>query len=115
MLIREIRVQSRWRSIDFHRGHFMVLHMKSITLKSIPDDLLAQLKCEAESNFRNVGQEVLARVQRSFALDDKFTTAQVNKLIQQSLDSGPESPLTHADIDSAFEDARKKFRARKAA
>lgn len=89
--------------------------MKNITLKAIPADLQAQLEAEAESNFRSVEQEVLARVQRSFDLDDRLTTTQVNKLIQQSFASGSEAPLTDAVLDSAFDAARKKHRARKAA
>lgn len=89
--------------------------MKNITLKAIPADLQAQLESEAESNFRSVEQEVLARVQRSFDLDDRLTTTQVNKLIQQSMDSGSESPLTDAVLDSAFDAACKKHRSRKAA
>jgi hypothetical protein len=93
----------------------MVLAMKNITLKAIPADLQAQLESEAASNFRSVEQEVLARVQRSFDLDDRLTTAQVNKWIQQSFESGGEGPLTDAVLDSAFEAARKKHRQRKAA
>jgi hypothetical protein len=96
-------------------GSLCFLHMKNITLKAIPADLQAQLESEAESNFRSVEQEVLARVQRSFDLDDRLTTTQVNKLIQQSMDSGSEYPLTDTMLDSAFDAACKKHRSRKAA
>ena len=86
--------------------------MKSITLKDIPIDLHAQLKLEAETNFRSVAQEVMARIQRSFDLDDRFTAAQVNRLIQQAVDSGPEQPLTRAALDSARDKARNRFAGR---
>jgi hypothetical protein len=83
--------------------------MKSITLKDIPEDLHAQLKREAEVNFRSMNQEVLARIQRSFDLDDRYTAAQVNRLIQEAVESGPELPLTAETLESARTAARAQF------
>ena len=83
--------------------------MPSITLKDIPANLHAQLKTEAEANFRSVPQEALARIQRSFDLDDRFTTAQVNRLIEQAVQSGPETPLTRRAFDAARSKARTEF------
>lgn len=93
-------------------GCVMVSGMKSITLKDIPEDLHAQLRCEAEANFRSMTQEVMARVQRSFDLDDRFTAAQVNRLIQEAVDSGPERPWTREAMDSARAAARSQFNSR---
>ncbi len=83
--------------------------MASITLKDIPDDLHAQLKSEAEANFRSMAQEVMARIQRSFDLDNRFTTEQVNRLIKEAVDSGPERPLTRKALELARKKARAKF------
>jgi hypothetical protein len=76
--------------------------MASITLKDIPVDLHAQLKQEAGANYRSLNQELLARIQRSFDLDERLTAGQVNRLIQEAVDavsdrkissSWPELPL----------------------
>jgi hypothetical protein len=90
----------------------MVLGMPSITLKDIPEDLHAQLKREGEANFRSMAQEVLARLQRSFDLDDRFSTEQVNRLVEEAVKSGPERPLTRKDFDAARRKARTQFAAR---
>ena len=87
----------------------MVFAMKSITLKDIPADLDAQLKLEAETNFRSMAQEVIARIQRSFDLDDRFTAVPVNRLIQEALDNGPQQPQTREALDSARYKPRAQF------
>jgi hypothetical protein len=89
--------------------------MASITLKDIPDDLHAQLKQESEANFRSPAQEVLARIQRSFDLDDRFTAEQVNRLIDEAVASGPEEPLTREKFDGARRKARAAFSAKRKA
>jgi hypothetical protein len=86
--------------------------MASITLKDIPVDLHAQLKQEAGANYRSLNQELLARIQRSFDLDERFTAGQVNRLIQEAVDSGPEEPLSRAKFDAARAKARTKFHAK---
>ncbi|MDD5138784.1 MAG: Arc family DNA-binding protein [Verrucomicrobiales bacterium] len=86
--------------------------MASITLKDIPADLHAQLKQEADANFRSLNQELLARIQRSFDQDEQITTNRVNRLIQEAVDSGPEEPLSRAKFDSARNKARAKFQGR---
>jgi hypothetical protein len=86
--------------------------MASITLKDIPVDLHAQLKQEADANFRSLNQELLARVQRSFEFDERLTTNRVNGLIQEAMDSGPEEPLSRTKFDAAWTKARAKFHAR---
>ena len=82
--------------------------MPSIVLKDIPEELHEQLKQEAEVNFRSVNQEVLARVQRSFDLDDRLGGERVNRLIAEALASGPEEPLSREKFDAAREAARRK-------
>lgn len=89
--------------------------MPSITLKEIPADLHAQLKQEAEANFRSMNQEVMARVQRSFDLDERFTAAAVDRLIDQAIASGPEKALTREAFEAAAASARKKFDRKKQA
>ena len=84
----------------------MVPHMASITLKELPVELHAQLKREAAANYRSLNQEAMARIQRSFDLDDRFTTETVNRMIQEAVESGPEKPLTRADFDGARKQAR---------
>jgi hypothetical protein len=86
--------------------------MASITLKDIPVDLHAQLKQEADANFRSLNQELLARIQRSFDQDEQFTTHRVNRLIQEAMDSGPEEPLSRAKFDAARAKARTTFQAK---
>ena len=86
--------------------------MPSITLKDLPADLHAQLKLEAEANFRSVAQEALARIQRSFDLEDRLNTEQVNRLISEAVTSGPETPLTRKDFDAARQKARAQFAAK---
>jgi plasmid stability protein len=73
--------------------------MASITLKSLPEDLHAQLKVEAEANFRSLAQEALARLQRSFDIDAALRTKRDQRLIEEALASGPEEPLTRARMD----------------
>jgi plasmid stability protein len=86
--------------------------MASITLKDIPEELHAQLKQEAAANFRSLTQEALARIERSFALQDQLSAARVNALIAESLNSGPDEPLTRAKFEAARKRARVKFAAR---
>ena len=89
--------------------------MPSITLKDIPADLHAQLKNEAASNFRSLTQEAMARIQRSFDLDERFSAERVNRLIAEAVASGPEEPLTRAKFDAARDKAMKDFASRKRA
>jgi plasmid stability protein len=83
--------------------------MANITLKDIPEDLRAQLQREAAAHFRSVSQEVMARLQRTFDLDDRLSAQTVDRLIQEAVDSGPEEPLTRAQFDAARQKARLKF------
>ena len=86
--------------------------MASITLKDIPVDLHAQLKQEADANYRSLNQELLARIQRSFDQDEQITTDRVNRLIQEAMDSGPEEPLSRARFNDARAKARATFKAK---
>ena len=83
--------------------------MPNITLKDIPEHLHAQLKREAAANFRSLSQEAMARIQRSFDLEDRLSAATVDRLIGEALDSGPEEPLTRAKFDAARRKARAAF------
>ena len=72
--------------------------MASITLKGLPEELCAQLKLEAEANFRSMAQEAVARLQRSFEIDAALRTRRDQRLIDEALASGPEEPLTRAKL-----------------
>jgi plasmid stability protein len=73
--------------------------MANITLKNIPEDLHAQLKLEASANFRSLDQEALARLERSFEIEAALNTKRDQKWVNQALASGPETPLTRAEMD----------------
>jgi hypothetical protein len=83
--------------------------MANITLKGVPEDLRAQLEREAAANFRSLAQEAVARIQRSFDLDDRLSAPVVDRLIQEALDSGPEEALTREKFDEARRKARAAF------
>lgn len=86
--------------------------MASITLKDIPDDLHARLKQEGEANFRSMAQEVLARLEQTFAMDDQLNTQTVNRLIDESFASGPEEKFSRAKFDAAIAAARSRHAAK---
>jgi hypothetical protein len=77
-----------------------LLSMASITLKDIPEDLHAQLKNEANPNFRSLTQEAMARLERTFEIDVALTTKRDQRWIDEALASGPESPLTEKEMDA---------------
>jgi hypothetical protein len=89
--------------------------MASITLKDIPEDLHAQLKREGEANFRTTAQEVLARVQASFDLEDRSSTETVNRLIDEALASGEPKEYSAAAMKARFDQTRQHTRKRLAA
>lgn len=83
-------------------------HMASITLKDIPVDLHAQLKQEADANYRSLNQEAMYRIARTFEIDDALTGKRDQRLIDEALASGPEMPLTKKDMDDVFKRVLKK-------
>lgn len=83
--------------------------MASIMLKDIPEEMHAQLKTEAEANFRSLTQEALMRIELSFRMEEAFNTKRDGKWIQEALESGPEQPLSRAKFDAAFRKARHRF------
>jgi hypothetical protein len=72
--------------------------MASTTLKDIPRELHAQLKCEAAANFRSLSQEALARIQRSLDLEQRLSAPMINRLVKEALESGPEETLTRENL-----------------
>ena len=72
--------------------------MASITIKGIPKELHAQLKREAEANFRSLNQEVLARIERTFEIDAALNSKRDQKWIDEALASGPATPLTKKEM-----------------
>ena len=76
--------------------------MASITLKSVPAVLHAQLKQEAQANFRTVDAEALSRIQQSFDLDAALNTPRDQRWIDEALTEGNERPLTRKTFDAAL-------------
>ena len=89
--------------------------MASITLKAVPQALHAQLKSEAAANFRSLDQEAIARIQRSFELEERLTAPAVECLINEAVASGPRGPLTRAKFDAARRRARSMFESKRKA
>ena len=79
--------------------------MANLILKDIPDDLHAQLKQEAEANFRNLDQEILARVEASFALERQLDTKRINALIAEANGRGGLDNITAIVVQVASIDA----------
>ena len=74
--------------------------MASITLKSIPMELHAQLKKEAAANFRNITQKAMSRIERTFQIDAALTTKRDQKWIDEAIASGPAKPLAKKEMDA---------------
>jgi hypothetical protein len=72
--------------------------MKSMVLKSIPEDLHAQLRAEAQANFRTLNEEALARLQQSLDLDDRVDRGRAQSWVDEALASGPETPLVSQEL-----------------
>jgi hypothetical protein len=70
------------------------------------------LKQEAEANYRSLTQEALARIERSFQMDEVFTTKPVQAWIDSALASGPEAPVFRQKFNAAFRRAAKRFQNR---
>lgn len=85
--------------------------MPDILLKDIPEELQAQLEQEASANFRTPDQEVLARIEMSFQIQEAFSTRRVQNWIDEALSSGPPAPLTREEFDAAYQRAVKRFQA----
>ena len=64
---------------------------------------------EAVANFRSLSQEAMARIQRTFDLEDRLNAPAVDRLIQEAADSGPEETLTRERFDAARRQARAKY------
>lgn len=86
--------------------------MASITLKGMPDHLRAVLKNEAEANYRSLAQEVMARLERSLALDS--ATRRDQRWVDEALASGPEGPFSRKKFAAALKDGLQRAK-RKAA
>lgn len=74
--------------------------MASITIKNLPGYLHGQLKREAESNFRSLNQEVMARIERTLEIDAALNTKRDQKWIDEALASGAATPLTKKEMDA---------------
>ena len=82
--------------------------MASITIKGIPKELHGRLKLEAEANFRSLNQEVLARVERTFQIDEALNAKRDQRWIDDALASGRATPLTEREMDAVRDKALKR-------
>jgi hypothetical protein len=98
-----VKRERGWKKLENHFGVSHGFLMASLILKNIPKILHAQLKREAVANFRSLSQEAIARIQRSFALDEQLSASRVNRLIQEALDSGPDEMRPIAERDPGLE------------
>jgi hypothetical protein len=57
----------------------------TIQLKGISETLYERLRASAKHNFRNVDQEVLAQLERSFELEDALATRTHQKWVDEAL------------------------------
>ena len=73
-------------------------YMASITIKNIPEYLHGQLRLEAETNFRSLNQEVLARLERTLEIDAVLNSKRDQKWIDEALASGPAEPLRKKEL-----------------
>jgi plasmid stability protein len=89
--------------------------MASLTLKAVPQDLHAQLKSEAAASFRSLDQEAIARIQRSFELEERHSAPAVERLINEAVASGPEEPLMRTKFDAARRRTRAMFASKRKA
>lgn len=72
--------------------------MPSITIKDIPPDVHAQLRREADANFRSLNQEALARLARSLE-EERSTTARDQKWVDEAYASGDPAPFRSSDLE----------------
>ena len=107
----ENKAESNGR-FDLRAVSNMLLSMATITLKDVPDDVHAQLKVEAEANFRSLNQEAIARLQRSLDVQDLTSTEAVNRLLDEALASGPAEEFSPAALKQRFDQTRRTTRER---
>ncbi len=86
--------------------------MASITLRRIPEHLRAVLQNEAEANCRTLGQEVIARLERSLDLDS--ATRRDQRWVDEALASGPEEPFSKEKFAAALKHGLEKAKSKAA-
>ena len=74
--------------------------MANLTLNDMPEHLHAVLKNEAQANYRSLAEEVMARLERSLALDSM--TRRDQHWIDEALASGPEEPFSRLKFAAAL-------------
>jgi hypothetical protein len=67
---------------------------KSIQIKGASETLRTRLEESAQTNFRSLNQEALARLERSFEMEDALT----RKRDQKWIDEAMASPVTPGGI-----------------
>ena len=76
--------------------------MPDLPLRNIPPDLYSRLQSAAAEHFRSLNQEILARVSRSFDLEDAKMSALHARWIHEALGSGDSTPLKPDELEQAF-------------
>jgi plasmid stability protein len=80
--------------------------MATLTLKNVPQELVARLKQLAKQNRRSLNQETLARLERSLGgeMDSAAKVEYLRRLQRRFADL---APLTDEFVDSAKADGRR--------
>ena len=89
--------------------------MRDLSLRNIPLELYKRLEASAAEHFRDLDQEVLARLNRSFDAEDAKMSAVHARWVHEALTSGRSTPLKPGELDQAFAKGIAQARARKSA
>ena len=89
--------------------------MRDLSLRNIPLELYKRLEASAAEQFRDLDQEVLARLNRSFDAEDARMSAVHARWVHEALTSGRSTPLKPGELDQAFAKGITQARVRKSA
>jgi len=80
--------------------------MATLTLKNVPDDLVAKLKAEARRNRRSLNQETLKRLETSLTTQPRSGKVVVASLRRFHRHLGDLPPLTDELLERAKREGR---------
>ena len=66
----------------------------------MPDEMHQRLKREAEANFCSLSQEALARIERTFEIDNALHTERDQKWIDEAIASGPATRFNRREFNA---------------
>lgn len=71
--------------------------MRKYQLKNIPEPLYTQIAESSESSFRSINQEILWRLQWSYALEEAASAQREQSLVDEALAGGKPTRGSKAD------------------